>query len=191
MPMEVHFAPVDEWRLLPNLWSTMDFIPRSINFYLMSGFTPSTAQFIHNNIISKEVGRVFVLRCQSTSHLTCLISSHQVHLSHPFHTIIQVTFIHSYNHHSYINTFTYSYTHTLNTFTYSYFHSYASYPPHNSYMVAFITNQICFKWQVPPNTHLYQCLSKFPQCLFKILSLVIHSDRHIFTTSKVIDDFIS
>jgi len=53
-----------------------------ISCYLKPGFTLSMPQFLHNNIISKEVCRVFVLRCQSTSHFTCSVSFHRVHLSY-------------------------------------------------------------------------------------------------------------
>ena len=76
--------------------------------YLVSGFTPSTARFVHNSIIFKEVCRVFVLRCQSASHFTCCVLSHRVRLSHTVYTVIQVTFINSYIHtsiHSYIKPF--------------------------------------------------------------------------------------
>ena len=52
--------------------------PRGIGCYLVPGFTPLMAQFFHNNINSKEVCRVFVLRCSSASNLTCLVSFHRV-----------------------------------------------------------------------------------------------------------------
>jgi len=55
--------------------------PRDISCYLVPGFTPSAARFIHNNIISKEVCRVFVLQCHSASHFTCFVSFHRVHPS--------------------------------------------------------------------------------------------------------------
>jgi hypothetical protein len=66
--------------------------------------------FVHNNIISKEVCRVFVLRCQSVSHLTCPVLFHRV--------TCHVEYIQSYklrSYISYINTFTFihSYIHTL------------------------------------------------------------------------------
>jgi len=84
--------------------------------YLVPGFTPSAARFIHNNIISKEVCRVFVLRCQSTSHLTCFVSFHRVY---PSYAIIQSAVLYNlYSHtnhiHSFIHTIIHSY---INTFT--------------------------------------------------------------------------
>jgi len=92
--------------------------PRDISCYLIPGLTPSAARLVHNNIISKEVCRVFVLRCQSASHLTCFVSFHQVHLSYAIirsYTRLQFiqsnksrSFIHSYNY-----TFIHEYFHTL------------------------------------------------------------------------------
>jgi len=79
--------------------------PRDISCYLVPGSTPSAALFIHNNIISKEVCRVFVLQCQSTSHLTCfclvsssssIICNYTVIQSSTVHTVIQITFIHTF-----------------------------------------------------------------------------------------------
>jgi len=110
----------------------MGFLPGGISFYLMPGFTPSTAQFVHSNIISKEVCRVLVLQCRSTSHLTCFVSFHRVHLSY---TIIQsyrhLQFLQSYKLHSYIHSY-------INTLTYSH----TSYTPHHSYMIALVTGCI-------------------------------------------------
>jgi len=63
----------DFFRALDQQWVLS---PRDISCYLVPGFTPSAARFVHNNIISKEVCRVFVPRCQSTSHLTCCVLSH-------------------------------------------------------------------------------------------------------------------
>jgi len=92
-------------RLLVKQWI---FSQGGISCHLVPGFTPSTARFVHNNIISKEVCRVFVLRCQSTSHLTCLVSFHRVpRIIYNYtiiqsykvvHTSIQVTFIRTYIH---------------------------------------------------------------------------------------------
>lgn len=95
-------------RLLPDSWSTMGFIPRSISCYLVPGFAPSAARFVRNTIIPKEVCRVFVLWCQSASHLTCFV----LFVKSP--VIIQS--IHSYIHafiQSYIHTLILSHIHTL------------------------------------------------------------------------------
>jgi len=105
-----------KWRLLPDFWSTMGFTPRRHRSVPCTGFTPSVARFIHNNIISKEVCRVFVLWCHSASHLTCFISFHRVHLSYAImqsysHTVIQVTFIHTFIQ-LYIHTSILSHVHT-------------------------------------------------------------------------------
>jgi len=109
-----HFTNGDFFQTFDQQWA---FSPRGISRYLMPGFTPSTAQFAHNNIISKEVYRVFVLRCQSTSHLTCLVSSHRVHLLHRIHTVIQLYSRTSFTTiHSYINTLTHSYTTYINSY---------------------------------------------------------------------------
>jgi len=98
--------------------------PGDISCYLIPGFTLSTHQFLHNNIISKEVCRVFVLRCQSTSHFTCfcLVSSsspvickYTVVQSSTVYTVIQVTFI---------RTLIQLYIHTL---ILSYINAYTSY----------------------------------------------------------------
>ena len=89
-------------RLLVKQWA---FSPRGISCYLVPGFTPPTAQFVHNNIISKEVCRVFVLRCQSASHPTYLVSFHRV--------ACHIQFIQSYKLHPYIHAFIQSYIHTL------------------------------------------------------------------------------
>ena len=65
-------------RLLGQQWALS---PKDISCYLVPGFTPSAVQFIHNNIIAKEVCRVFVLQCHSASYLTCFVSFHRVHPS--------------------------------------------------------------------------------------------------------------
>ena len=94
------------------------FSPRGISCYLVPGFTPSMIRFVHDGTIVNEVCRVFELRCQSPSHLTCLISSHRVHLLHTIHTVIQLysrkscTTIHSCIH-TFINTFICSHMHTF------------------------------------------------------------------------------
>jgi hypothetical protein len=98
-----------------------------------------------------------------SSYRSCLVSSS--HLSRTVYTVKRsCTYpykLHSYNIHSYINTFTYSYIHTLilspihtfiytsiytivhsniNTFKYSYIHAYTIYTPYHSYMVASVTH---------------------------------------------------
>jgi len=101
------------------------------------------ARFVHDNTISKEVCRLFVLRCQSASHLTCHVSAHQVHLSHTVYVIIQITFIHPY----------------INTFTYSYIHTYTTYTQHHSYMVALVTQGLI--WSHPFNSVLtHHCVKQ-------------------------------
>jgi len=95
---------------------------KDISCYLIPGFTPSAARLVHNNIISKEVCRVFVLRCHSASHLTCCVSFHRVHLSY---AIIQsynhLQFIQSNKSHSfiqlYIHTWILSHINAYTTYT--------------------------------------------------------------------------
>ena len=85
----------------------------------MSGFTPPTTQFDLNNIISKEVFRVFVLQCQSTSHLTYLVSFHRVSpiiYNYRMNTVIQITFIHT-SIHSYFHTLMHTqHIHDINSY---------------------------------------------------------------------------
>jgi hypothetical protein len=80
--------------------------PQEHHLLPCAGFLPrQRLNFVHNNIISKEFFLVFVLRRQSTSHLTCLVSFHRVTCPIQFYTVTQVTSIHSYIHmfiHSYI-----------------------------------------------------------------------------------------
>ena len=111
--------------------------PRDIGCYLIPGFTPSTARFVHNNIICKEVCRVFVLRWQSTSHLTYCVLSHWVHFSYTIHIVIQVTSIHSC-----INTFTYSYT---------------SYTPHHSHMITLVIQNLVLVMYLQFGLYLSLC----------------------------------
>jgi len=44
---------------------------RGIGCHRVPGFIPPMARFVRNNINSMQVCRVFVLRCQSASNLTC------------------------------------------------------------------------------------------------------------------------
>jgi len=103
------FTNGDSFQTFDQQWAIST---RGISCYLVPGFTPSIARFVHDSTISKDVCLMFVLRCQSTSHLTCLVSSHLVHLLHTIHKVIQLysrtscTTIHPY-----INTFTYSHIH--------------------------------------------------------------------------------
>jgi len=78
--------------------------PRGISCYLVPGFTPLMARFVHNNINSKEVCPVLVLRCQSASNLTCLVSFHRI--------TCHMQFIWSFKSHSYIHAFIHLCTHT-------------------------------------------------------------------------------
>jgi len=81
-------------------------------------FTPSTNQFVHNNIISNEVCRVFVLQLQSASHLTYLVSFHWVNCHIKFIQSCKLhihIFTHPYNH-AFTNIFTYSYVHARTTY---------------------------------------------------------------------------
>ena len=73
---------------------------RDISCYLVPSFTPSAARFIHNNIISKEVCRVFVLQCHSASYLTYFVSFHRVHPScATIQSYSHLRFIQSYKSH--------------------------------------------------------------------------------------------
>ena len=108
--------------------------------YLVPGFTPSTARLVHNNIISKEVCRVFVLRCQSASRLTCRVMSHRVHRSYTVRTVIQITFRHLY-----IHTLILSHIHT------QHIHNI------NSYMVASVTQCLVISFRF--SLQLFQAAS--------------------------------
>ena len=142
--MEEHSALIYKWRLLPDFWSTMGFIPRSISCYLVPGFAPSAARFVRNTIIPKAVCRVFVLRCQSASHLTCFVLFCQVTCHNPVHTII----------HSCIHTIIHSY---VNTFTHSYTHAYTTYTRHHSHMIALVT-KILFRSCLFSSVFTYHCI---------------------------------
>ena len=103
-------------RLLVEQWI---FSPGGISSYLIPDFTPSAARFIPNDTISKGVCRVLVLRCRSTSQLTCLVSFHQSYTVILSYSPTSCTFIQSYVRTSYIHTFIHSYNHT---FIHEYFH---------------------------------------------------------------------
>jgi len=97
-------------RLLVEQWI---FSPGGISSYLIPDFTPSAARFIPNDTISKGVCRVLVLRCRSTSQLTCLVSFHQSYTVILSYSPTSCTFIQSYVRTSYIHTFIHSYNHTF------------------------------------------------------------------------------
>jgi len=164
--------------------------PRDISCYLIPGFTPSTARFVHNNIISKDVCRVFVLRCQSASHLTCFVSFRQVHLSY---AIIQ-----SYKSHSFIHSIIHSYIKSMHT---QHIHDI------NSYMVASVT-QILFgrissnqslliivsKLQVPTNEQLVIITfikSVIPSVSGQEMSLINHFKWQVRITGQLASYLLS
>jgi len=140
----------DFFQTLSQQWALS---PRDTSCYLIPGFTPSAARFVHNNIISKKVCRVFVLRCHSASHLTCFVSFHRVSLvicnytvvqSSTVCTVIRTSHIHSYNY-----TFIHEYFHTL--MHTQHIHNI------NSYMVASVTQR--FVWPYPiSSVFTYHCV---------------------------------
>ena len=141
-------------RLLVKQWV---FSPGGIGCYLVPGFTPSTTQIVHKSIISKEVCRVFVLRCQSASHFTYPVSFHRVHLWHTVYTIIQVTFILSYTH-----TLIHSCVHNIYTTS---IHTWLHQSPRVLFgCILSVQSSINhFKWQVPTNEHLEPSQKYHPQ----------------------------
>jgi len=143
MPRDEHFAPIYKWRLLSNFRSTVG--------YLVSGFTPSMARFVHNDISARKFAEC--LYCDVSpppSYLSCLVSS-----SSPV----------TYSHTNHIHTFIHPY---INTFIYSYIHTFMrTHHIHNiySYMVASVAHSLvwshpfnsvlnCFKWLVLNNGQL-------------------------------------
>jgi len=78
--------------------------PKGIGRHRVLGFVPPMARLVHDNINSKEVCRVFVLRCLSASNLTCPVLFHQA--------TCHVQLIWSFKSHSYIHTFMHSCIHT-------------------------------------------------------------------------------
>jgi len=144
--MEEHPVPVHKWRLLPDFFSVFSLggVYFPISCYLVPGFTPPTARFVHNNIISNEFCWVFVLWCQPASHLTCPVSFHRVHLSY--------TILRSYK--LYISTVIQSYSRTSCTFIRSYIHTLmypyigtlTTYTQHHSYMIALVTQSLVWPY---------------------------------------------
>jgi len=95
--------------------------PRDISCYLIPGFTPSAARLVHNDIISKEVCRVFVLRCHSASNLTCFVSFHRVRMSYAItQSYSHLQFIQSNKSHSFIQLY-------AHTWILSHINAYTSY----------------------------------------------------------------
>jgi len=127
--------------------------PRGISCHLVPSFTSSMARFVHDNINSKDVCRVFVLQCWSTSYLTSLVSSRRVHLSCTIHSYF-FTSIQSYIH-PYINTCTYSHIHAYNTYTqYQFIHDCVSHTESWSAASFRLTFLPFFKWLVLNNGQL-------------------------------------
>jgi len=96
--------------------------PRGIGGHRVPGFILPRARFIHDNINSKEVCRVFVLRCQSAFNLTCQVLSHRVTCRIQFKQSykLHITFIHSCIRTSilsHIHTFMHTHIHTPCQFT--------------------------------------------------------------------------
>jgi len=89
---------------------TVGFSPRRHRLLLRPGFYPVSnligPQGYHLQGSLPSVGTAISIHFPA--YPSCLISSS--HLSYTVHTVIQITFIHLYTIHSYINTFTYSYT---------------------------------------------------------------------------------
>ena len=110
----------DFFQTLSQQWALS---PRDTSCYLISGFTPSAARLVHNNIISKEdlpsVCTAMSLRLPS--YMFCLVSSsslvicnYTVVQSSTVYTVKQVTFIHTITH-SYMNIFTHQCIHNIYT----------------------------------------------------------------------------
>jgi len=128
--MEGYSAPIYKWWLL-------------LDFWLNNGFSPQEAS-VANDTISKEACRVLVLRCRSTSQLTCLVSFHRVSSVIYSYTVVQsyklyiYTIICSYKLHPYIHTFIQPYIHAL---IFSHIHTHHIHNI-NSYMVASVTQSL-------------------------------------------------
>jgi len=124
----------------------MGFLPKKCLFppircHLVSGFTPSMARFVPIDIISDEVCRVFVLRCQSTSHLSCPVLFRQGHL---LYTVIK-----SYK--LYIHTFIRSCIHII--YTTSFIHD-CIFHPKSCLTVSLQFGPNELKWQVLQTNNL-------------------------------------
>ena len=97
--------------------------PRDISCYLVPGFTPSTARFIHNNIISKEVCQVFVLQCHSALPFLPVLSRFIEFIRH-MQLYSRTVIYSSYSHTNHINPYIHTIIHScINTFTHQCIHN--------------------------------------------------------------------
>jgi len=137
---------------LPLQWYDYGFYPFS---GMIMGFTPSVVwlmgltltviRSISSDNIPNEDCWVFVLRCRSISHLTCLVLSHRVHL--PYTIILSFKF---------------------NIFIHSCILAYSSYIQHHSYMIALATQSPV--WSYPFCSDLtYLCVKRVACRLFRYL----------------------
>ena len=96
--------------------STMSFIPKRHQLLPGTGFYPVCSSVIHKNIISKEICRVFVLQCRSTSHRHILSRFIEIirHMQLYSRTVIYSSYSYTNHIHSFIHTIIHSY---INTFT--------------------------------------------------------------------------
>jgi hypothetical protein len=160
--VEEHSALVYKWRLLPHFWSIMGFIPLGHQLLPCAWLHPINGSILFT-IISKEVCRVFVLRCQSTLQVICLVSSHQVHLSHTVYS--RTNHIHVFIH-SITRTFIHPFIHS---FMHYYFHSYAAYTQHHSYITILINHNLV--WLYPFSLIFTHCCVKQIACKDLLLPL--------------------
>ena len=123
------FTNGDSFQTFNQQWAIS---PRGISCYLVPYFTPSMAQFVHDNTISKEVFGCLYCNVDPlpiSLVLSCLIKS-----------ICHIQYM--YNHTSYIHTFIHSY---INTFICSYIHTFMR-TKHihsiNLHMVALVTQSL-------------------------------------------------
>jgi len=108
----------------------MSWLPKGDRLPPCARFHIANGRFVHDNINSKEVCRVFILRRQSASNLMCLVLVHRV----TCHMQFIRSFIHSYVHafmHLHINTFIYLHTQacTMRIYTHVSIHTWLHRPP--------------------------------------------------------------
>jgi len=158
------FTNGDFSRTFNRQWSGF---PSGLDCHRVLGFIPPMARLVHSNINSKEICRVFVLRCQSASNLTCLVLFHRV--------TCHMQFVWSFK--SHIHTFIRSCIHAS---IHQYFHILAHSSVHNahihtrinSHMIASVAQSLVWsylinsvinrsKWQVLHNGQLEIYLSFF------------------------------